>query len=313
MTHYDAVEIKTAVNLVDLVQGDTTLRRVSGDEHAGPCPKCGGTDRFHVTPSWWFCRQCHELRGDAIAYLSWRDGIDFVQACERLGGKAALEGPRTMRTQQSAANSVPVREIEPPGEAWQAMGRAYATWAQEKLWHDGEALDYLRGRGLSDDTITAAGLGWNPEEMWRPGAKWGQEKQVWLPRGWVIPHEAGGALWAINTRRTDADISAAKSWNAANPNHKPRPDDKYLCVSGSKRILYSLDALYHKSDAAICEGEFDALLLQQHIGRVCGCVALGSASRPPTTAPEVAELGGCGACGCCWTQTRLGRRAPRSC
>ena len=41
MAKYDPVAINAAVNLVDLVGADTSLRRVSGEEHAGPCPKCG--------------------------------------------------------------------------------------------------------------------------------------------------------------------------------------------------------------------------------------------------------------------------------
>ena len=91
MGMYDPIAIKEAVDLTDLVSRDTPLRRVSGDEHAGPCPKCGGDDRFHVRPTGWFCRQCHyddaHPWSDAIAYIMWRDGIPFTEACALLGGE----------------------------------------------------------------------------------------------------------------------------------------------------------------------------------------------------------------------------------
>jgi len=83
---YDVQALKERINLVDLIGHDTRLRKVAAQEYAGPCPRCGGDDRLHCTATWWFCRQCHDKRGDAIAYVQWRDGLEFGEACERLGG-----------------------------------------------------------------------------------------------------------------------------------------------------------------------------------------------------------------------------------
>lgn len=66
------------VNLKDLVEQYTQLRKVSGREYAGACPVCGGRDRFHVidggATSWWFCRQCapydNKKRHDLTAFLA---------------------------------------------------------------------------------------------------------------------------------------------------------------------------------------------------------------------------------------------------
>jgi DNA primase len=57
------------VDLLALLNRDTRLRRVAstnGGEWAGPCPWCGGTDRFRVwpyaaRPRYW-CRQCRTAR-----------------------------------------------------------------------------------------------------------------------------------------------------------------------------------------------------------------------------------------------------------
>ena len=77
--------------LLDLLSHDTTLRRVAstrGGEYAGPCPWCGGRDRFRVwpyadRPRYW-CRRCNR-NGDAIQYLRDRHGLTYRAACARLG------------------------------------------------------------------------------------------------------------------------------------------------------------------------------------------------------------------------------------
>jgi len=92
--------------LQDAVQSDVgPLRKVAttnGGEWAGPCPWCGGRDRFRVWPEkerYW-CRGCGE-QGDLIEYLRKRRGMTFRDACEavgrpvpsRLGAQCALPGP----------------------------------------------------------------------------------------------------------------------------------------------------------------------------------------------------------------------------
>jgi len=60
----------------------------SGQERVGPCPKCGGTDRFsiNVKDNVWNCRQCKpaNISGDVIGLVEWLDGADFNRACETL-------------------------------------------------------------------------------------------------------------------------------------------------------------------------------------------------------------------------------------
>src|SRR5918911_4339188 len=88
----DTEAIKQRTDLLGLIGADTRLKKVamtSGGEYAGPCPFCGGRDRFRVQPErgrWW-CRGCSDGSRwqDAIAYVRKRDGVDFAEACRRLG------------------------------------------------------------------------------------------------------------------------------------------------------------------------------------------------------------------------------------
>lgn len=92
---YDLDEIKERVDLLALIGGDTTLRRVTvgGAAYHGPCPWCGGVDRFVVrprgrssgeTPCWW-CRQCTgEKPQSCLDYVMRRDSMDLHHAAELL-------------------------------------------------------------------------------------------------------------------------------------------------------------------------------------------------------------------------------------
>ena len=43
------VETAKGADMLELARRYTTLRRESSHEWAGPCPRCGGDDRFHCT------------------------------------------------------------------------------------------------------------------------------------------------------------------------------------------------------------------------------------------------------------------------
>lgn len=59
-----------------------------GVEHVGPCPKCGGDDRFAINTrkQVFHCRGC-DLGGDVIKLVEHLDGVDFATACTTLIGE----------------------------------------------------------------------------------------------------------------------------------------------------------------------------------------------------------------------------------
>lgn len=237
----------------------------------------GGRDRFHCTATWWFCRQCHQKRGDVIEYVRWHHGVGFREACARLdGGKTA---PSARFPERRAATPAPEHlfpETEPPSAVWQARAQQFVAYAQGQPWQDEEALAYLRDRGLSDDTVRAAGLGYyDGPERDKNVRHWDvQGTYVWLPRGWVIPCESGGVLWYVKVRRHADDLGP-------DPGTASGRVAKYQTLKGGRLTMYGLETLRqtHFTDCIICEGEFDALLVGQHVGSLVGCVALGSATK----------------------------------
>src|SRR6266536_77701 len=87
------------------------VARTRGGEYAGPCPFCGGTDRFRIWPNrdphevvYW-CRQCGK-QGDVIQFLRDKEGLSFEEACEKAGlsgkGKGKMDPERLLRRRTNA-------------------------------------------------------------------------------------------------------------------------------------------------------------------------------------------------------------------
>jgi hypothetical protein len=74
-------------------------------ERCGPCPVCGGTDRFsiNVNKQVWNCRGC-STGGDVIALVQHIDGGSFMEAVETLAGPASR---LAAKRQPKAAPSAP--------------------------------------------------------------------------------------------------------------------------------------------------------------------------------------------------------------
>jgi hypothetical protein len=70
-----------------------------GVDRCGPCPKCGGDDRFSIntTKQIFNCRGC-DVGGDVIAFVQHVDGVDFAHACQTLTGEPRPNGKRYYAT-----------------------------------------------------------------------------------------------------------------------------------------------------------------------------------------------------------------------
>ncbi len=64
-----------------------------GIERCGPCPKCGGEDRFSINTKKqvWNCRGC-DIGGDVIELVKHLDGLDFNAAGRQLAGESNGNG-----------------------------------------------------------------------------------------------------------------------------------------------------------------------------------------------------------------------------
>jgi len=80
-----------AVDILATARCFTTLKRDGVHEHVGPCPRCGGRDRFAVNTRKrvFNCRGCG-ARGDVIDLVMLARGASFAEAVAELAGGAPV-------------------------------------------------------------------------------------------------------------------------------------------------------------------------------------------------------------------------------
>jgi hypothetical protein len=131
---------KTIAIEAELGRRGVKLKRI-GRELVGPCPACGGRDRFavNVAKEIWNCRRCAK-GGDVIDLVRHLDGVDFVHAIETLTG----EQPR------AAVKVAPRIKINDDDYERRQHARARWLWSQRQPIAGSVAERYLREvRGIT--------------------------------------------------------------------------------------------------------------------------------------------------------------------
>lgn len=273
------------MNLLDFLPAGS-MKRVassSGGEWAGPCPWCGGRDRFRVWPEHpsgdaggrFLCRGCGR-HGDGIAFLRERDGLSYVDACKALHVSPKALG-RGHRSQVIPAWTPAVRGLPPV--KWREAAEAFAFECAARMVPDfegrsAEGVAYAASRHLAPETVATLRIGWNPVDAWQDREAWGlppelnangKPRTVWMPAGLVLPTRRKSGLVAVKVRRV--------AWT---------PEDrlpKYVALSGSVPGL----ALRHGANlpVVVVESELDAMLIWQEARDLVSAFALGSAAARP--------------------------------
>ena len=252
------------VDLAALIGRTVPLHRV-GRTLRGRCPlHAGKTDSsltLFDTPDGlrWKC-QAGCGGGDAIAWLTKAEGLDFKAAC------AALACDAPARPYAPPPPRAP-DDTTPPPALWQAVARQRADEAAARLWTPAgsRALAWLHGRGLTDATIQSAGLGYTPADTYTLRADFGLPveadgpRMVAFPRGVTIPWYIGGDLWKLWTRTRE---------------HKTWP--KYFQTPGGRNGAWGIDAVQRDKPVMLCEGIFDALAVLQEASDLVTPVVTGT-------------------------------------
>ncbi len=146
-------ELRARTPIAAVVGRKTRLVR-SGRQFKACCPFHGEkTPSFYVYDDHFHCFGCG-VHGDAISFVMQAEGRSFHEAVEALAAEAGLEVPRQAPADRGRAERA--RTLSEVLDAAQAFYAA-RLHRQEGI----EALAYLRGRGLSDATIAAHGIGWS--------------------------------------------------------------------------------------------------------------------------------------------------------
>jgi len=254
-----------------------------GKEYCGPCPGCGGKDRFVMWPDakgtggGFNCRGCG-CGGDAIQFLMDFDKLTYPQACDKLGVKLDPKAPTTPRLPRAVAGeSFTPRTALAPADVWRAKAQILADHAHELLLKTPAQLEWLAARGITESTAVERRLGWVAKDYYRAREAWGlepvikesgQPKKLWIPQGLTIPFSVDDVLRRVRIRR----------WGQLG-----EQDARYYVVPTAPAGS-GMDTWISREGAAVyvvVESELDGVLVAQEAGDLVGVIALGSAKTKP--------------------------------
>ena len=153
-------EIKSRLDIVDIVSETVKLRH-SGKNYTGFCPFHTNTKTpaFAVFPdsqSWRCFGQCNE-GGDIFSFVMKREGWDFPETLRYLADRAGVTLQEyTPEQQERQEENEHLREIL-------SMAVTFFQHQLRSTEAGRQALDYLHGRKLTDETIDAFALGYAPD------------------------------------------------------------------------------------------------------------------------------------------------------
>lgn len=180
-------DIKQRLSIEDLVGLYVDLKK-SGRNFKALCP-------FHSekTPSFYisvdkqiaYCFGCQK-GGDVFQFFQEVEGVDFPEALRQLAEKIGLDYTQYRNTtQQRGPTKDEIRKFVD-------IHDFAVSYFKKNLWETEEGvkvLDYLRQRGMSDETIHTWALGFSPDyadELYRTALQEGIDKTLLMVSGLVI-------------------------------------------------------------------------------------------------------------------------------
>jgi putative DNA primase/helicase len=138
----DLIDRARHVDILTTAERFVQLKRASVIERCGPCPVCGGVDRFsiNVKKQVWHCRGCG-TGGDVISLLQHAEEMTFAEAVASLAGEG-WTAPKARRNRDRSIED-DKDQRRPPSDAWRLI------WAEAQDPRRTLVEHHLALRGLS--------------------------------------------------------------------------------------------------------------------------------------------------------------------
>ncbi|MDE8344694.1 MAG: DNA primase [Acidocella sp.] len=259
-------ELRARTPIGALIGRSVKLTR-SGRETKGCCPFHGEkTPSFYVYDDHFHCFGCGE-HGDVITFVMKSANLGFMEAVETLAAEAGLEVPKASPREAERAEA-----IAGITEVLEAASRLYERWLYEPEGRP--ALDYLKARGLSDETIAKFRLGWSGEGRGQLAAALrGQniKPEQLIAAGLMKQGERGPVdmffsrvMFPIADRRGGLISFGGRIMGDGQPKYVNGPETE---IFSKRRALYGLhfarDAVRKNAALVVVEGYMDVIALAQ--------------------------------------------------
>ncbi|HIJ39039.1 MAG TPA: DNA primase [Rhodospirillaceae bacterium] len=263
-------EIRSRLSLVAEIGRQVKLTR-KGREHIGLCPFHNEkTPSFTVNEekSFYHCFGCG-AHGDVITYAMQAQHLSFPEAVERLAEQAGLQVPEQVPEERERAKH--------EASLHDALEVACVFFQRELRGPTGhEALDYLRRRGLDEQTLGRFRLGYAPDSRGAlraalksqgiPEALSIEAGLLIVPEGRTEPYDRfrGRVIFPITDRRGRVIAFGGRILGEGQPKYLNSPDTP-LFHKGE--VLYGLaqarEAAIKAGTVILCEGYMDVIALHR--------------------------------------------------
>jgi DNA primase len=180
------------VDIVEVIDRRVKLKK-TGKNYSARCPfHEEKTPSFSVNPDkqFYYCFGCG-AGGNALGFLMDYENIEFPQAVDVLAGSAGMEVPR----EQTRSPQAKQRE-EGNKQLYTLMEKAADFYRQALRQHPQakQAVDYLKGRGLSGEIARDFDLGYAPpgwDNLLKHLGTSEAQQELLLRSGMLVKNEAG--------------------------------------------------------------------------------------------------------------------------
>ncbi len=273
-------EVKSKIDIVDLVSEAGVKLRHAGKNYTGFCPFHDNkhTPAFVIWPesgTWRCFGQCNE-GGDIFKFVMKREGLDFKDALQKLADRAGVKV-------ESLQREAP--QVKEANEHLRVLLEDAVIYYRSHLFNNKEILSYLREkRGLTDSTIETFGLGYAPhgyDNLLKHFAPKGYSQQELIDAGMLSVRESDSQLQNTDSRsfdrfrnrimfpiRDENRRMAGFGARIVDPNDIPKfLNSPETPVFTKGHLLYGLDrarkAIRVAEQAVIVEGYLDVIALHQ--------------------------------------------------
>jgi len=277
-------DLRQRVPLSDVVGRRVKLIR-KGRRHSGLCPfHAEKTPSFSVVDDdgFYHCFGCG-VHGDAISFLREMDGLEFMEAVERLAEMAGLAVPRTVP--QDPAKS---RQRKAALDILEET----TLFFEAALRHDDgrDATRYLKQRGLDSTIVKTYRIGYSPRMGLRAALKdKGFSDEDMLVAGVIRKSDRDGSLYdyfrdrvmfPIENRQGKVIAFGARALGDAQPKYLNSGEGPTF---SKKAVLYgwvqAREGLRRNLPLVVAEGYMDVIAIH-HSGAAAAVAPLGTALTP---------------------------------
>ena len=261
-------QIKDANDIVSVVSEHVTLKK-KGKNYWGCCPFHNEkTPSFSVAPDkgFYYCFGCH-ASGNAIKFLMELEGITFVEALERLANRANIPLPEAKLSPQVRAREERRKKLY---EACDLAANFFHNCLL-KTSYGKAGLEYLKKRGLTDETIEKFRLGFAPDgwdRLYKAFRERGIEESILLELNLIRKNDKGQAydffrnrvMFPIMDGKGRVVGFGGRVMDDSTPKYLNSPE----CLIFEKgKILFAFDKAYksirEEKQAILVEGYMDVI------------------------------------------------------